>query len=135
MRRGRGRCGIPTDGGASRSIGKCGRQLLIVVGQRGGDNGVPAGLAESWTGFLRLLLLMVALMMTDYRGGCQRGIVQVEHRKVRGITGIFGLTSADREMGISGQYQDNSLLSREEPLAFCPCQKRLVMLRRWEGIF
>lgn len=93
MRRGRGRCGIPTDGGASRSIGKCGRQLLIVVGQRGGDNGVPAGLAESWTGFLRLLLLMVALMMTDYRGGCQRGIVQVEHRKVRGITGIFGLTS------------------------------------------
>jgi len=95
---GHGRRGIPSDGGASWGIRKSSRQLLIIIGQRGGDYGMPAGLAESWTGFLLLfvLLVVVALVVADYRGGCQRRIVHVERRKVCGITGIFGLTSANR---------------------------------------
>lgn len=71
---------------------------------------MPAGLAKGWATGLGLVALplplvaaaLVALVVADYRGGCQRGVVQVERRKVRGITGIFGLTSANREKGFSG---------------------------------
>jgi len=116
---GRGRlCGIPTDGSATRICGSC--QLLIVVGQRRGNDRVATRLTQGTTAVVvvavvaviamiavvsiawLLLLLLRLLLMTNYRCGSHRGVVamQVQRRKVRGITGVFGLTSADREISI-----------------------------------